>query len=648
MNEERNKKIIVVFLTIGILLFGLSVECSHAQATWEQMAPSNSPPGRLGHKMAYDSVRNVVILFGGHRGVGCGNNIYLNDTWKYDGSNWSQLTPGTAPSVRTDHDFVYDSNRNVIVLFGGWNGTNRMNDTWEYDGSDWTPKSPAHQPPVRQDHILTYDSGRGVAVLFGGFNGSPLNDTWEYNGTDWIQKNPAHRPPARYAHSMAYDRAHGQVVLFGGSDGSSTLNDTWVWDGNDWNQANPATSPPSRSSQAMAYDSSRHVIVLFGGWSSPYKDDTWEWNGLNWTQVAPVNKPIRRYGHDLVFDATRGNILLFGGLYYDGGCNYLDDTWIYHPPNQAPVADAGPNVTINSEEQSLTVISGTATDPDGDAMTYQWLEGTNPFTSWQAVEPGGAAPLDLSDVSQFSIGEHTLTLKVRDATLEHADSMILTVENSAPHPAPTGGGVYEIATPVVLGGQVSDFDGDLLEYEWLNVGQELCSGEVQPPSGGSPANLPDCTISSSDLGLGSHTLTLRVDDGVNTPVTSDVTVQVVDTGAPTLAPEPNKTLLWPPNHRMINITIRANASDASGGPVTLAATVRSNEPVEGLGDGDTSPDWTEPVINQETGIISLQLRAERSGRGEGRIYTITITVRDESGNSSQAEVEIIVPHDRGR
>ena len=57
-------------------------------------------------------------------------------------------------------------------------------------------------------------------------------------------------------------------------------------------------------------------------------------------------------------------------------------------------------------------------------------------------------------------------------------------------------------------------------------------------------------------------------------------------------------------------------------------------------------DWTEPVIDQDNGIITLQLRAERSGTGEGRIYTITITATDESGNSSQAQVNIIVPHDK--
>ena len=54
------------------------------------------------------------------------------------------------------------------------------------------------------------------------------------------------------------------------------------------------------------------------------------------------------------------------------------------------------------------------------------------------------------------------------------------------------------------------------------------------------------------------------------------------------------------------------------------------------------------MIDQQNGILSLQLRGERSGSGDGRVYTITITATDESNNDSQAEVKIIVPHDNSK
>lgn len=219
------------------------------------------------------------------------------------------------------------------------------------------------------------------------------------------------------------------------------------------------------------------------------------------------------------------------------------------------------------------------------------------------------------------------------------------IPNQSPNPAPIGGGVYQFNTPVILGGQVSDFDGDLVTYEWLEGDRLLISGQIETVYGGSPVNLPEQTIT---LGLGNHIITLRVSDGVNQPVTSDVNIEMIDTTAPVLAPVPDKTILWPPNHKMVDITIWANAADNTGDLVELEAVVTSNEPQNGLGDGDTSPDWTEPVIDQINGIITLQLRAERSGTGNGRIYTITITGRDVSGNESQAKVEIIVPHDKGK
>ena len=120
----------------------------------------------------------------------------------------------------------------------------------------------------------------------------------------------------------------------------------------------------------------------------------------------------------------------------------------------------------------------------------------------------------------------------------------------------------------------------------------------------------------------------------------------VDTTPPTLEPEANQTILWPPNHRMVDIVINANASDNSGLPVTLTASVSSNEPEDGTGAGDKAPDMTVPIIDQETGTITLQVRAERSGTGDGREYIISITAVDSSGNSSTANLVIIVPHNK--
>ena len=98
--------------------------------------------------------------------------------------------------------------------------------------------------------------------------------------------------------------------------------------------------------------------------------------------------------------------------------------------NQPPVANAGEDVRILSNELSFTVIQGTATDLDGDALLYRWLEGTVGFTLWETVGPNGEAPLDLGTISPeyLGIGTHTLTLEVTDGKDTVQDDMVLTIK----------------------------------------------------------------------------------------------------------------------------------------------------------------------------------------------------------------------------
>jgi hypothetical protein len=77
-------------------------------------------------------------------------------------------------------------------------------------------------------------------------------------------------------------------------------------------------------------------------------------------------------------------------------------------------------------------------------------------------------------------------------------------------------------------------------------------------------------------------------------------------------------------------------------PFCQIISVASNEPVNGLGEGNTAPDW---VI---TGDLTVKLRAERSGTGSGRIYTITVECVDLSGNSATDTATVTVPHDKGK
>lgn len=341
-----------------------------------------------------------------------------------------------------------------------------------------------------------------------------------------------------------------------------------------------------------------------------------------------------------------------GGEALDGNFNPVGNNLdlnfrTYVQSNSAPVVNAGPNVSINSYQICATTVQGSATDPDGDDLTYRWLEGATELKAVTSVGTGGEAPLDLCNLG-LGLGAHTLTLEASDGEETATDTVEVTIGNTPPTAAPTGSGTYQLGDTITLGGQVSDYDGDLLDYAWMNGLTTLFSGTIQAPPIGTPVSLPVYQIPTLSLGLGIHTLTLEVSDGVNAPFSNTILVEVIDTNAPTLAPVANPMILWPPNHKMINVIIQANASDSSGETVTLNATVSSNEPQDGTGDGDIAPDWTNPSINQATGVINFQLRAERSGSGSGREYTIIITATDSAGNTSDSAVVIVVAHDKGK
>jgi 6-phosphogluconolactonase len=99
-------------------------------------------------------------------------------------------------------------------------------------------------------------------------------------------------------------------------------------------------------------------------------------------------------------------------------------------------------------------------------------------------------------------------------------------------------------------------------------------------------------------------------------------------------------ILWPPNHKFVDVTINYTVTDSC--PSRCVLTVTSNE-VSGSGNGNTSADWEVMDAHH------VQLRAERAGSGTGRIYTVTITCTNDTNNVSSIEtVTVLVPHDQGK
>ena len=122
-----------------------------------------------------------------------------------------------------------------------------------------------------------------------------------------------------------------------------------------------------------------------------------------------------------------------------------------------------------------------------------------------------------------------------------------------------------------------------------------------------------------------------------------ITNRIKDTTAPVITSVSNNSpSLWPPNHKMVAVTVSANASDLAGVTSLKIVNVTSSEPDNGLGDGDTAGDI---VI---TGAMTVNLRAERSGKGNGRTYAITVEARDAAGNATTRTTTVVVPNSQGK
>ena len=154
---------------------------------------------------------------------------------------------------------------------------------------------------------------------------------------------------------------------------------------------------------------------------------------------------------------------------------------------------------------------------------------------------------------------------------------------------------------------------------------------------GDPITLSQSPAGPYLLGITPVTLTVTDSEGASSECVGKVTA--VDTTPPTItfaSVEPS--VLWPPNHKMVNVTVNYGVADNCSATCSLSVT--SNEPVNGRGDGATSRDWK--VVDSH----HVKLRAERAGTGTGRIYTVTTTCIDGSGNTSSQALTVSVPKDQ--
>ena len=315
----------------------------------------------------------------------------------------------------------------------------------------------------------------------------------------------------------------------------------------------------------------------------------------------------------------------------DSGAAYV---FVSAPANSPPIANAGPDQTAvectdrGPARAKVTLNGAGSSDPDSDPLTYTW---TGPFPEGlPAGTVTGVSPM----VTLTLGGPHIITLVVNDGTVDSAsDTVEIAVVDTTP-PLLT-----------LVGANPQTLECNVDAYAELGAtALDACEGDVS-----SSIVIDAGAVDPSTLG--SYPVTYDVADGAgNAAAQLARTVNVVDTATPVISVAAGNISLWPPNHKYHTVSIGdfvTSVSDDCDTGLSAAdvviTSVSSDEPenVAGGGDGNTLGD-----IVIAGNCQSVNLRSERQGGGNGRVYTIHVAVNDASGNPGTASFQVEVSHNK--
>ncbi|MFH1147987.1 MAG: PKD domain-containing protein [Pseudomonadota bacterium] len=300
--------------------------------------------------------------------------------------------------------------------------------------------------------------------------------------------------------------------------------------------------------------------------------------------------------------------------------------------NNVPSADAGADQTV--QENCPVQLNGSLSyDPDGESLSFTWSQISGPSVSLadqEMASPSFTAP---------SVGLEGATLvfelTVTDGIASASDMVTVIVENVNHVPVAHAGSDQTVdeRRPVSLNGSgSSDPDFDSLTFQWIQIsGPEVVLSDPTGPT-------PTFTAPLVQPGGAALVFQLTVNDGLANSQANEVTVTVMNANDPPLSDlaEASPNRLWPPNHKLVPVKVVGIADPDNDQVIVTITGVTQDEPVDGTGDGDTSPD---AVIQGDT----VLLRAERAGNGNGRVYRISFTADDGAGGLCNGVVTVIVP-----
>ena len=597
-------------LTITVVIILLFVSSAIYSQTEYKLLPVDGNSGdNFGSAVSIDGNRAVMGAYkeddnGGDAGAAY---VFL---FNQSTNSWEQETKLLASDGQSGDMFGYS-----VSISGDYIAVSAKGSAYIFKltGSGWVEEAIL----VGNDTQTSDFFGRSVAIdgdytvvgaYIDGDNGSWSGSAYIFkrNGSTWSQQAKLLASDGGAYHEFGFSVSISGDRVLVGADGANNIGAAYIFkqEGSVWSQE--AILLPDYAATGDQVGISVSIDGNYAIVGAPGDDDMgnrsgsaciFKYNGSSWLQVdkllPDITKSDFEFGISVAIEGGQAIVGAYDASRQTSGAAYIFDQngsiWEQKQkllPNDAANGDCyGISVAVNGNQ----FIAGSFEDDDNGGQS-------------------GSAYL----------------YKFNEAPIADAGEEI-TVE-----------GESISGTSVMLNGGASfDPNGDPITYIWEATGITFDDPTSQTPSAVFP--------------LGATIVKLVVNDGVFNSDADYVTINVIDTTPPNLFVTVSPTSIWPPNHQMKDIIATIIVSDiCDPTPVISLVSIESNEPDDAPGgsDGNTVND----IQNADMGTDDreFQLRAERNSHGSGRIYTITYSATDASGNYDIATATVTVPHNRGK
>jgi hypothetical protein len=328
--------------------------------------------------MVYDAARDEVVLFGGIRQQGATNPVFFNDTWAWDGRQWSQRATTASPTPRTGARMEYNPQLGLVVLIGGAGGKD-MTDTpanyWVYDYRE---------------------------------------ETWTWDGSNWTQRFPETAPEFSWTYGLVYDAVHQSFTAHLGDDLHCA-------------DRGPRSYVLQPGPGALLLNSYRAVLPLGGGSGSITVTGTVPWAATSdsWimlTGATGTGNGTLSYAvsANSAIMARTGRIVVGDKVFVVAQPGVVAPPSITTPP-QSQVVPAGMTVTF------AVAVNGTA------PLSYQWKKGAANLADGGNISGATSATLMLGNIQPADTGSYSVVVtNVTGTVISNAATLTVYAPGSAP------------------------------------------------------------------------------------------------------------------------------------------------------------------------------------------------------------------------